>query len=157
MGYKSRKGWYKIINKDKFIPPTDSFMKSFNESEFSIEFKSSYELKGMRYADSNPAIVKFSIEPFAIQYLKPTDMKQHRYYIDMYLEFKSGDKFLVEIKPYCETIQPKLPKKSTPKSQFNYQKALQTYAINQSKWQAAKIFAQKNNMRFIILTEKELF
>lgn len=158
MARKYKQGWYRLINKDKFILPSDGFMNSYKEEngESYLNFKSSFELKAFRFADSNPAIVKFSIEPFAIKYLKPTDAKIHRYYIDMYLEFKSGDKFLVEIKPYSETIPPKQPKRLTQKSQINYQKAISTYLINQAKWAAAKEFAQKNNMRFIILTEREL-
>lgn len=156
MTYKSYKGWYKLLNVDRFIPPADKHMKSFNESTVSVEYKSSLELNAFRYADYNKNIVRWSVEPFAIKYLKPTDGKIHRYYIDMFLEFKSGDKFLVEVKSKGETVPPKKPSRKTDKAIRNYQRAMQTYLVNQAKWSAAEEFAKLNNMRFIILTEEEL-
>lgn len=156
MTYKSYKGWYKLINVNRFIPPSDKHMKSFNESTLSVEYKSSLELNAFRYADYNKNIIKWSVEPFAIKYLKPTDGKIHRYYIDMFLEFKSGDKFLVEVKSKGETVPPNKPSRKTDKAIRNYQRAMQTYLVNQAKWSAAEEFAKLNNMRFIILTEEEL-
>ena len=73
------------------------------------------------------------------------------------LEFSSGDKFLVEIKSFEETQKPEIPKHKTTKAMFNYQEALQTYLINLSKWKTAKKFAEDRGLKFIILTEKELF
>jgi hypothetical protein len=49
-----------------------------------------------------------------------------------------------------------LPKKNTPKSQHQYQNALATYIKNQSKWEAARNFAEQKGLRFIIITEREL-
>ena len=129
-------------------------MKSYKNGK--VNFKSRLELKSIKYADYNKHIVKWSLEPFHVKYLKPTDGKFHRYFIDLFLEFSSGDKFMVEIKSYNETIPPKKPKKITNKSTMYYQQALQTFAVNQAKWKAAEKFAEENNMRFIILTEKEL-
>ena len=42
------------------------------------------------------------------------------------------------------------------KAAMRYQNELITYYINQSKWKAAKEFASKRNLQFIVLTEKEL-
>jgi len=131
-------------------------MKSYNESSGSIEYKSSLELNAFRYADFNKHIVRFSVEPFNIKYLKPSDGLLHRYYVDMFLEFEGGHKFIVEIKSFNETILPKKSKKFTQKRERNYNKSMQTYAINTAKWDAARKFAELNNMQFIILTEKEL-
>lgn len=155
---KSYKGWYTLINPEKFIKPIDTYMQSFrlNEDKIQLNYKSSLELKVFRYADFNKSIKKFSIEPFAIKYLKPTDGKYHRYYIDVFLELVTGEKILVEIKPKSETIPPKKPKKDTVKSRISYQKARQTYAINKAKWDAAKLFAKENNMIFTILTDEDL-
>lgn len=150
---KFKRGYYQPINEHKYIQPKD---KTMNKKPIP-EYRSSYELQAMRYADANPAIIKWGAECFTIPYIKPTDMQQHRYYIDMYLEFSSGDKFLVEIKPFAETIPPKPPRKSSDKADYYYQLALQTYAVNQAKWSAAKRFGEMNNMKFIILTERELF
>lgn len=152
----TKKGWYKLLNPEKFIPPADKHMQSFNESEGAVEYKSSLELNAMRYCDFNKHISKWSVEPFAIKYVKPTDGKVHRYYIDLFIEFSSGDKFIVEIKPKSETKPPRKPSKQTQKAMMNYQKAVMTYAVNSAKWNAAKKFAKENNLRFLILTEDEL-
>lgn len=157
--YKSAKrGWYKLLNPLKFIKQKDKHMKSVNETAEGIlvEYKSSLELSAIRYADYNKHIVRFSLEPFAIPYLKPTDGKTHRYYIDLFLEFSTGDKFLVEVKSYGETIPPKKPKSKSQKALDSYKKALETFMINQSKWDAARKFASERGVKFIILTENEL-
>ena len=155
--YKNaKKGWYKLLNPGKFIPPSDKFMKSFNESEMSVEYKSSLELKTLRYADYNKHIIRFSCEPFHIKYIKPLDNKEHRYFIDFFFEFANGEKFIIEVKSKGETVPPKKPRKKTQKSLLNYQRAIITYSTNTAKWKAAKVFAKKNNMKFIILTEDQL-
>lgn len=151
---KSYKGWYKILNPEKFVLPIDEYMKSYKDQH--VNFKSKLELKAIKYCDFNKHIIKWSIEPWAIKYIKPTDGNWHRYYIDLFIEFSNNKKFLVEIKPFSETKQPKQPTKQTQKSILNYQNALITYSINQAKWEAAEQFANSHNMKFIILTEKEL-
>lgn len=156
--YKSAKqGWYKLLNPEKFIIPTDestSVMKSYKDG--CVQYKSSLEHKAIIYCDYNKHVVKYSLEPFGIPYIKPTDGKKHRYFIDLFMEFSTGDKFLVEIKSSAETKEPQIPKKKTVKAIANYNKALQTYAINKAKWLAATEFAKSQKMKFIILTENEL-
>ena len=153
---KYKQGLYRIVNEDKFIEPIDNTMQSHNKKGY-VEYKSSYELQAFRFMDANPHIKKWSAEPFAIKYIKPTDNQPHRYYIDLFIEFNNGKKFLVEIKPSSETKPPKPPKKQTQKAHNNYMKALETFEINKAKWKFAKEFAKSKNMEFIILTEKELF
>lgn len=131
-------------------------MNSYNESMGTIEYKSSLELRAFMFCDTNEKIEKFSVEPFAIQYLKPTTQKVHRYFPDMLIKFKSGHQFLVEIKSSSETIPPIAPKKQSVKGLRNYKKAIQTYAINRAKWKAAKEFCEEREIKFIFLTEKEL-
>lgn len=154
MAYKNKTGWYNVINKEKIIIPLDEHMGSFKNGYF--KYKSSLELIALKYFDTNPNIVKFSLEPFHIKYIKPTDGKIHRYYIDFYIEFSSGEKFLVEVKPFSQIIPPKKSKKNTEKSLRNFKKAQMTWKINSAKWAAAGEYCSKNNMRFIFLTEKEL-
>jgi hypothetical protein len=72
----------------------------------------------------------------------------------MYIEFNTGDKFIVEIKSSNETVLPQKPK--SVNALIRYKNALETFLINQSKWKSAKEFAQKHGMKFIILTEKQL-
>lgn len=162
MAYNSAKqGWYTVLNIKKFIMQTNesnSVMKSVrrNGENLEINYKSGLELKAIKYADMNKFVQKWSLEPFSIQYLKPTTGKIHRYFVDMYIEFENNQKFLVEIKSSGETVEPKRPSKKTQKAILNYQKALQTYAVNKAKWSACEQFCKEKGMKFIILTEKEL-
>jgi len=157
MAYKNaKKGWYKLQNVSKFVKPSDSYMASFNEASSTVEYKSGLELKAFKYADANPLIVKWTVEPFAIKYISPKDNRVHRYYIDMLLVFSNGKKFLVEIKSINETKPPKAPKKITTKSTNNYKKAIATWTVNSAKWSAAKKFCSDNGFNFIMLTEQQL-
>lgn len=158
MKYKSHKGWYKILNQGKFIKPLDEYMQSTKQrdNEFYVQYKSALERIAFCYADLNPKITKFSVEPFNIPYVKPTDGLVHRYFIDLFLEFVTGEKFLVEIKSYNETIKPIPPKIKSPNVILRYKQQLETYLINQAKWASAKQFAESRGMKFIVLTEKQL-
>lgn len=151
---RSKQGWYELTNPEKFIKPIDDYMKSFKDGF--VNYKSGLELTGIRYVDTNPKVKCWSLEPFNIKYIKPTDKKIHRYFIDLYIEMKTGHKFLVEIKSSSETVKPKPPKKQTAKAKRRYAKMLETYAINTAKWNAAREVAKKNGFQFIFLTEKEL-
>ena len=160
--YKSAKnGWYKVLNDQKFIIPVNEsikVMKSYKivAGEIQVNYRSGLELKCLRYCDMNIHIKKFSLEPFCIPYLSPKDGKIHRYFIDFFIEFSNGQKFLVEVKSSGETREPKMPGKKTEKAILNYQKALQTYVVNKSKWEAATQFCKEKGLTFIILTENEL-
>lgn len=149
-----KQGWYRLLNPEKFIKPIDELMKSYKDGH--VNYKSSLELKAIRYCDWNSNVNKWSLEPFAIQYLKPTTGKFHRYYIDLVIEFNNSEKFLVEVKPFSQTKAPRKPRKLTDKSKLNYARNMETWLVNQAKWTAAKQFCESNGFKFIILTEKEL-
>lgn len=160
----AHQGWIKLIYPEKFVRPLDEYMNSSTDIKdkdgkiiSAVQYKSRLERRMIEYCDGNKFITRWSEEPFAIQYIKPTDGKYHRYYIDFMIEFQNKNKFLVEIKSYGETQKPQIPKYKTTKAMFNYQEEIQTYIINQAKWKAAKIFAEQRGLQFIILTEKELF
>jgi hypothetical protein len=150
----AKQGWYKLLQLQKFIAPIDEHMKSFRDGH--VNYKSTLELNAIKYCDFNKNVQKWSLEPFPIPYLSPVDGKMHRYYIDLFMEFSSGDKFLVEVKSSGETKPPKKPKKVTDKKLVYYNKAIQTYMVNTAKWKAATIYGKDRGWKFIILTEKEL-
>jgi hypothetical protein len=154
--YKNKVSWYKLKHPEKFVAPHDSYMKSFNEAENKVLAKSSLELKAFQFCDNNPKIKSWVCEPFAINYIKPTDNKVHRYYPDLLVTFETGHTFLIEIKSSGETVPPKKPKKNTLKSEKNFKKAITTYAINSAKWKAAGEFCKDKDIKFIFLTEKQL-
>lgn len=145
-----KQGYYSPSYPEKWIIPKTSITKGNG-----IRYMSSWEKKAFNFLDFHPGIEKISSEPFGIEYLHP-DGKIHRYYPDLLVKTKNGKKFLVEIKPLEQTIPPKQPKRLTKKAQENYIKAFETFQINTSKWNSAREFCSKNNLEFIILTEKEL-
>lgn len=122
-----------------------------------IFYRSSWELKFMKWADTNPNVEKWNSEEVVIPYLSPVDNAMHRYFVDFAVLVKKQNgemkRYLVEIKPDIQTQPPKKGKRSTDK----YIKDLSTYAVNQAKWKQADSFCKKNGMEFIVLTEKHLY
>lgn len=146
-----RQGIYEPLYPEKFI-----ITKAFDVKEKCIKYRSSYELKFLRFADLSPDIKKVNSEGVIIPYLHPIKNKMAKYYMDFAVETKKKKLFLVEVKPLSECSPPIMPRKRTEKSVINYNKKLETYAVNQAKWSAAKEYARLRNADFIIITEKEL-
>lgn len=149
---KFKQGYYELVYPFKYIQPQDRTMNK----QVLPQYRSSWELKFFKFCDSNPLILKWGVEPFPIQYWSPVDNKIRRYFVDGFIEFKSGDKFIIEIKPKAQTMPPKEPKRKTQKSMQKFNSDVETFLVNKAKWEAAKIFADQNNLKFIILTEIEL-
>lgn len=144
---------YKPFKQGLYRP--QNLKKCMNTSK-SCVYRSSYELKFMRFCDNNPNVIKWGAEPIAIPYLNPLDNKVHRYFPDNIIFIKEGEeivKYLIEIKPSRETAPP------NNKNRKNKQKLLfeqKTFVKNMAKWDAAKQWSKKNGYKFMILTEKEL-
>lgn len=119
-----------------------------------ITYRSSWELSVMKYLDEHPSIIKYNSEGMIIPYVSPVDKKVHRYYVDFMIEYKTKDgdirKALIEVKPYAQTNPPAKPKRQTKR----YVEDVLTFHINTSKWKSAMEFCRKNDMDFIVLTEK---
>ena len=64
---------------------------------------------------------------------------------------------IIEIKPSNQTLPPQAPRKQTRKALMVFENAVETYTKNLAKWNAAKEFCEKNNAKFLVLTENELF
>lgn len=122
---------------------------------FPILWRSSYELKFMRWADHNPAILTWGSESVIVPYQNPLTQRVSRYFVDfnITLRNKNGEikKYLVEIKPSVQTIPP-APTRNT-KSLLRRQAE---YVKNRAKWEAATQFATKKGSEFVVLTEKHL-
>jgi hypothetical protein len=156
-GFKKgiKSGTYIPINPDKWII-TETFDNK--KGEPGIKYRSSWEHKFMRFCDYNDNILKVNSEGMVIPYVSPVDGKTHKYYMDFMVETKAGIS-LVEVKPFHETQPPKPPRsnaKNPQKAALNYQKAIQTFAVNQAKWEATRILCEKNGWSFKIITEREL-
>tara|TARA_B100000427_G_scaffold45881_1_gene34002 strand:- start:6662 stop:7096 length:435 start_codon:yes stop_codon:yes gene_type:complete len=139
--------------KGKFRP---SKPKKYKGDPTNIVYRSLWELKFMRYCDSNTNIVKWSSEEIVIPYKSPIDNRFHRYFPDFYLKYKDNTgkmiEKVVEIKPAKQVQEPKVQKRKTKK----YVTEVVTYAKNQAKWIAAEEFCKDRKWQFQILTEKEL-
>lgn len=121
-----------------------------------IIYRSSWELHFLRWCDRNENVLEYASEEFSIKYVSPVDNKVHRYYPDGFVKIKhqNGEvkRYVVEIKPLRQTIEPKKPDRVTK----TYLNECKTYAVNQAKWKYAKEFCEDNGIEFKILTEVEL-
>lgn len=119
-----------------------------------IRYMSSYELNTHKFLDNNERVLRWSSEPIAIPYLKPTDGRVHKYLPDYWVEFITADGEIVqeilEVKPMDQVRKPRAGRKHALYEQV-------TYAINQAKWAAAIRFCEANNMRFRVITERSIF
>lgn len=112
-----------------------------------IIFRSGLEWKFMEYCESNNNIVKWASEPIGIPYYNKLLKRDATYYIDYIIENKDGQRCMVEVKPYDQTVKP---------SQFSSDWAKKAWITNVCKWQAAIEYAKEHDMKFIIVTEKTL-
>jgi hypothetical protein len=123
-----------------------------------IVYRSNWEKNFMHYCDTNPRIIQWASESIMIPYFNPVKNKMTRYYPDFlitYLDADGNQKIdLIEVKPFRQTIKPVARK---GKKQSTLLMEAKTYAMNDAKWKAAKIYCQQRNISFRILTEKDLF
>ena len=121
-----------------------------------IIYRSLWELKFMKYCDSNQNILEWGSEEFWLPYRSPLDNKVHRYFPDFYIKVRETtgkiNKMIIEVKPKRQCIEPKRPKKKTR----GYIYEVREYARNQAKWKAAKSYCLDRGYEFKILTENEL-
>jgi hypothetical protein len=154
-------------DKPRFRPKNK---EKYRGDHTNIIYRSKYELTFMMWADHNPNVIEWSSEEFIITYrsllddirekkLGLTKRKWHRYYIDFYIKVKGKDgsitRYLVEVKPYHETVQPIF--EGTKKSKKTIQRQSMTWIVNKAKWAAARAYCAKRGMTFKIVTEKELY
>lgn len=76
------------------------------------KYRSSWEQKYMEYLDTNPDVTKWSYEKLIIEYISNNKTKKIRkYYPDFQIEYSSGEKVVVEIKPSRKLKQLNILKK----------------------------------------------
>ena len=138
---KSYKGLYKPTNPKKYVGNPNQ-----------IVYRPLLERRFMRYCDLNEDIIAWASEELPIRYYNPLDKKFHRYFPDFIIKTVNNEKFIIEIKPHRQSTPPKTPKKKTK----SYMRESYEYIKNQAKWKAAMAYCEDNNMKFKIITEKEL-
>jgi len=146
MSKKFLQGKYKPQNPQKYKgDPTN------------IIYRSSWERKFLVYCDNNKNIIEYSSEEIALPYRSPLDNRVHRYFPDFYIKVKESNgqikKYLVEIKPKKQTVEPQIKQRRT--KQYIYE--VTEWAKNQAKWKAAREFCEDRQWEFKVITEDELF
>lgn len=139
--------------KGKFTP---RFPQKYKGNLDNIIFRSGWECKMMKWLDETPAVLEWSSEEVVIPYVSPMDGRYHRYFVDFYARIKERTgvvTYLMEVKPYKETVEPKRRKKITP----GYINEIATWGVNSAKWKAAEEFCEERDWVFRKVTEKELF
>jgi len=121
-----------------------------------IVYRSLWELRFMKWCDSNSSVQEWGSETVIVPYISPLDKKVHRYFVDFYIKVidKNGglQKYLIEIKPERFTKPPAIPQRKTKA----FIDEVFQYGVNEAKWKAAFEFCQDRNMKFMVLTEKDL-
>jgi hypothetical protein len=136
--------------KGKFVPKNHAKYKGNFQV---ITYRSSWEQKFMIYLDNNPKVVRWNSEETVIPYVWSTDGKKHRYFMDFWVKYDSGQEFWFEVKPFKQTQEPKGGKNKNRKRLLD--EAL-TYSKNKDKWLAAYNASVKKGIKFVILTEHGL-
>ncbi len=143
-----KQGKFEVKNPDKY------------KGSLPIIYRSSWEHRVFYFLDRNPSIIEWASESIIIPYICQLDNKQHRYYVDInfIVNDRNGNqkRYLVEIKPFDQTIPPQMPKTKSAKAVSRYNQALLAFQKNQDKWTYARAWATKNGYIFDIWTEKTL-
>lgn len=139
------KGRYRVINPSKYRGDSQD-----------ITYRSSWELKFMKWCDTNPSVLEWGSETIIIPYTSPVDNRVHRYFVDFYIKVQDRNgkinRYLVEIKPAKFTKPPEIPARKTRR----FVQEVFQYGTNQAKWKAANDYCIERSMKFLVLTEVDL-
>jgi len=139
--------------KGRFSPKNP---KKYKGDPTNIIYRSLWELRVMKYLDTNENILQWASEEVAIPYISPVDNRYHRYFPDFIVLAKTKDgktqTMMLEVKPKQQTKEPQVQKKRTRK----YLTEVMTWGINQSKWKAAQEYCLDRGWIFKLITEDEL-
>lgn len=136
-------GYYQLINPDKYA-----------SLDKRIIYRSSLELKFFQFCDRDTKIIKWASEPFVVKYYHPIKKKKYDYNIDVWFQDVDKKKYMVEIKPFAYLTKPVKPSQNAHMSKWKrYKYEMERYIEIMAKKQAAKAFAEMNDMVYIFITE----
>lgn len=145
MAYKYMQGRYKLHHPEKYQGDCED-----------VVYRSSWEFRLNRFLDLNPAVIKWASEELVVPYWSQADNKMRRYFVDYVVQVKGSSglvkTFLVEVKPYSQTIAPKRGRKR----EKTYMKECYDFQVNTDKWTAAREYAKNHGMEFVIFDEYTL-
>ncbi len=130
--------------------------RKYKGNPTNIIYRSLWELKFMKYCDSNANILEWCSEEIVLPYRSPIDNRIHRYFPDFYIKVRENNgkvkKMIIEIKPKKQCVEPVPQKRKTKGYIFE----VYEYAKNQAKWKAAKNYCLDRGYEFKVITEDEL-
>ena len=139
--------------KGRFQP---SYPNKYKGDHRNIIYRSLWERKFMVYCDTNQNILEWGSEEMCLPYKSPVDNRYHKYFPDFYIKVRESNgkikKYIIEIKPLKQTIEPKVQKRKTK----GYIYEVVEYAKNQAKWEAAREWCADHGYEFKVITEQEL-
>lgn len=140
-----KQGSYVPVHKEKYT------------GTYPIFYRSNPEFLLMRWMDLNPKVIAWASESAIVNYKKPSDNKNHRYFIDFSCKFM-GDSgkvvnLLIEYKPSKFV---KKPEKTPRLSNKTYAGLCEKWIVNMAKWDAAHRYAKERGAKFVVITEKDL-
>jgi len=142
-----------------------------------IIFRSSWEFAFCKWCDTSPSVIRWSSEPITIPYydrvskleeckrngLDPNNPKNwiiKNYHTDFWIEIDKGNniqRIFVEIKPSEKLKKPIPPPiNASLKEKRIFNAKAKEYLINEAKFAALGAWAEKNNSKFYVFTEKTL-
>ena len=138
----------------RFKPSNPSKYKG---NPMKIIYRSTWELKLMKYCDNTKAIIEWGSEEISIPYYSPIDGKMHRYFPDFYMKVRQKDrtikKFIIEVKPKKDLKAPNSNPKRRTRQWFM---SCKTFIVNKAKFRYAEEYCTNNGLEFKILTEDHL-
>lgn len=141
-----------MSNKGRFKPRNPGKYKGDANN---IIYRSTWEIKVMRYLDENPNIIWWGSEELPIPYISPIDKRKHRYFPDFIAKIRKSDgkviTYIIEVKPEKQTKPPTQKRKTK-----TFIQEAMTYEVNKAKWYAAEEFCKDHGWQFLVLTEKHL-
>lgn len=145
MSRNYHKGVYEVINLEKY-----------RGAKFPT-YRSRWEQYVYRHFDLHPSVLEWHVEPVRIPYTSQVKGRNSHYIPDVYAKVKTKDggieELLIEIKPKSQTIP---PKKGNKKQKTLLEEQL-TYQNNLEKWEAAKSFCNCREIKFMVITEEDIF
>lgn len=114
-------------------------------------YRSSWEWSFMQMCDINEHVTHWSSEPLRIPYVNPVNGQRSVYVPDFLIEFFDSKK-----KRHVELVEVK-PKKQAYLKYAKSKHDKLMLVINQAKWQAATKYANRQGIKFRVITEDDIF
>ena len=141
MNFQKHVGKYKVHNKAKYVA---------NLQE--VVYRSSWELKYMKYLDRHPSVLEWASENVIIPYYNQIEKKTRRYFVDFYVKIQNPEgeikKYIIEVKPASQSFHERVGKSKQNQS---------AWVVNQAKWSAASAWCKQKGIFFRIVTEDDIF